>query len=601
MEAKEEQPKVDEQAQKEQVQPNIDIYEQMKKLKEEEKKICQGKLNEFSSSLYLNGLIYKLKDTGVKHIPISLYPSPIPSSLFDKISFYQIAFNKILSKLSNDQKYLEEILTPIVSHDKFIEKLLEISKKSHNFDKKQKIKLAFVRNDYLLDKEQKFLFLQNYKTHNANFGIYTDNMLTFYEYYKEKYPEVFAKYKGKEVNIPNNKGNAKEYFSNALYEGIKLAFPNDYHKTKILIIANKDDKFDFDLQPILNELYDYIEDPKEKKEKLKLKYIKLPLNEVCTKLKKDEQGNLTYDNTKISLIYFKSGDKPEDYPDEESWQGREFLELSTAIKVPDVNTFLTSLKVFQYYLSKPSIIMHYYNTEFVINDILRFFGGIYYVPDMDKEKQTELFNKIRNEPNKYIFKNLYGNKNYLTGENLKSKIPEEGGEPSDQIKNGIILECCTPPEHETLLIKNEEAKIENVISEYSIYGIILMNDNNYIITKSLSYLVRSATKDNINDFETFLEDDNNIAIDLPCVVDIKIEPNLIHKVEVKAEDIQKYQDELKAAEEEEKRKKEKKKKKKKEEEEKLKAEEEAKKKADEEEAKKKEEDEKGKANEEPPK
>ena len=192
--------------------------------------------------------------------------------------------------------------------------------------------------------------------------------------------------------------------------------------------------------------------------------------------------------------------------------------------------------------------MHYYNTEFVINDILRFFGGIYYVPDMDKEKQTELFNKIRNEPNKYIFKNLYGNKNYLTGENLKSKTPEEGGEPSDQIKNGIILECCTPPEHETLLIKNEEAKIENVISEYSIYGIILMNDNNYIITKSLSYLVRSATKDNINDFETFLEDDNNIAIDLPCVVDIKIEPNLIHKVEVKAEDIQKYQDELKAAE-----------------------------------------------------
>ena len=77
---------------------------------------------------------------------------------------------------------------------------------------------------------------------------------------------------------------------------------------------------------------------------------------------------------------------------------------------------------------------------------------------------------------------------------------------------------------------------------------------------------------------------------MPCLVETKIEPNLTHKIEVKAEEIQKYLDDLKAAEEEAKRKKE--------EEEKRKAEEEAKKKAEEEEAKKKEEEEKAKAAEE---
>ena len=213
---------------------------------------------------------------------------------------------------------------------------------------------------------------------------------------------------------------------------------------------------------------------------------------------------------------------------------------------------------------------------------------------LEKDKQTELFNKIQSEPNKFILKSLSGPKNYITGEKLKSIIPAGDGEPSDELKNGIIVECCTPPEHETLIIRDEKANIESSISEYSIYGILLMNENNLVMNKSVSYLVRTRSKDNLNDFENFLGDDSGkIAIDLPCLVDTKLEPNLLHKNEVKAEEIQKYLDDLKAAEEEAKRKKE--------EEEKRKAEEEAKKKAEEEEAKKKEEEEKAKSAEEQPK
>ena len=103
-------------------------------------------------------------------------------------------------------------------------------------------------------------------------------------------------------------------------------------------------------------------------------------------------------------MYFNAGDKEEDYPDEDSWKARELVELSTAVKVPDVNTFLASNRIFQYYLSKPDVIMHYNYNELILNDILRFFGGIYYAPDMEKEKQTELYNKIQAEPNKYILK-----------------------------------------------------------------------------------------------------------------------------------------------------------------------------------------------------
>ena len=555
-------------------QPQIDIYEQIKTLTEEEKNLCPEKISEFITSLYTKGLIYKLKDQGVKHRPIALYPSPIPKNLFEKIFFYQIAFNKILNKLSNDQTYLEKILEPIASKNNFVLKLLEISKKSVEFEKKQKIKLSIFRNDYLLDKEQKFLFLQEYKSCSFGFTSYTNILLNFYNYFNKKYPTVFTKYNSKEKEIPQNKGNTIEKISEAIMEAIKLAFPQEYKDTIIIFVTQK--KFDFDLENLINELFDTH----------KIKSAKLSLSEISKKLTKDEEGNLLLDGNKVSLVYFNSGDKEEDYPDGDSWNGRELVELSTAVKVPDINTFLASLKVFQYYLSKPDIIMHYNYNDLIINDILRFFGGIYYIPDMEKERQTELFNKIQSEPNKFILKSFSGPKNYITGEKLKSIIPAGDGEPSDELKNGIIVECCMPPEHETLIIKDEIPNIESSISEYSIYGILLMNEKNLVMNKSVSYLIKTRNKDNLNDFESFLGDDNGkIAIDLPCLVDTKFEPNLLHKIEVKTEEIQKYLDDLKAAEEEAKRKKE----------------EEEKKKAEEEEAKKKEEEEKAKKAEEQPK
>ena len=540
------------------VEQKPDIYEQMKTLSEEEKNLCPKKISEFIQGLYTRGLIEKMKEVGVKHVPISLTPSPIPRNLFEKIYFYQIAFNKIYNKLSNDQTFIEKTLEPISLKDNHIQKLLEISKKSINNEKKQKIKLSFFRNDYILDKDQKFLFLKEFKTNSCNFEFsFTNILLNFFNYYSEKYKKDFSKYKDKNVEIPQNKGNEIEKFSDAIIEAIKLAFPQDYKSSNILFIVNEEqNKYDFHLENLRNELFN----------KHQIRSYKLLINEVNTKITKDEEGNLLKDGNKISLVYFNSMDK-NDFKDEDSYKALEFIELSKAIKVPDINTYLSSLKIFQYYLSKPDIIMHYNHNELIINDILRFFGGIYYLPDKLKEERNDLFEKIKSSPDNYILKST----EEKTGDNLKQIINSIGeGDLPDELVNGIIVEKYNPPEHESVIIKNENSKIEKVVSEYSIFGIILMNENNLVINKSVSFLIKTGIKGESLDI-----------YDLPCLVETKIEPNLIHKVEVKAEEIQKYLDDLKAAEEE---------KKKKEEEEKKRLEEEAKKK--EEEEKKKEEEKK---------
>ena len=199
-----------------------DIYEQMKTLSEEEKKLCPNKISEYIQALYTRGLIEKMKDIGVKHVPISLTPSPIPKNLFEKIFFYQIAFNKIYNKLSNDQAFIEKTLEPISSKDNHIQKLLEISKKSISNEKRQKIKLSFFRNDYILDKDQKFLFLKEFNTNCSNFEFsFTNILLNFFDYYSQKYKKDFSKYKEKNVKISQNKGNKIEKISETIIKEIK--------------------------------------------------------------------------------------------------------------------------------------------------------------------------------------------------------------------------------------------------------------------------------------------------------------------------------------------------------------------------------------------
>jgi len=541
----------------------MEKLEKMYKLEEEEKNIPENILEEMIIYLYTHGLIIKSKTNGVNHIPIMLTPSPLPKDIYDKIYFYQIAFNKIIIRLSNDQKYLEEILNPIAEKDEFVRKNLEISKKLVNYEHKQKIKLGIFRNDYLFDKVQNFLLFTEYNTIASSMGTFSDRLKKFYSYFSEKYPDIFKKYK--EAIIPVESYDNIEKFAQSMFEAIQLGFPNQYKDSIIVFVIQKNETNIFDQCSISDELYN----------KYKIATKRLTLNEIKKNCVQDESGNLTIDGKLISMFYFRAGYCESDFQDEESWQGRELIELSTAIKVPDINTFLTTFKVFQYELSKPHVMKHYCDNELIINDILRFFGGIYYIRDMNDEAKKELFSKIKSDPTKYIMKPMReGGGNNIYGDKLKELIPEEGNEPGDILNISVIVDKIDSALHESLVLRNEKISVQNSISEFSIYGIVLSNDNIFKINKSASFLVRTKNKDEIEG--GIMEGAG--AVDLPCLVDAKLDVKLNKQAQITHEEMQKYLDELKAAEEEAKKK----------------AEEEEKKKAEEEEKKKKEEEEKKK-------
>ena len=478
-------------------------------LKDTEKTIPQYIIDEMIDYLYSNGLIIKNKEgIGVKHIPITLYPSPIVKSFFDKIQFYQIAFNKIMDKISRDQQYIEQILTPISEKDEFIKKLLEISKKVSTFENKQKIQCGFFRNDYMVDKVKKFIYQIEFNTIAVSMFSFSDKLKKFYSFFSNKYPNIYERYKDKE--IPLEKKDVIPEFSSSLIESIKLFSPENYKNTLIIFVVQENEKNVFDQRTIENELY----------EKYNILSKRLTLNEIAKNCKVDEKGQISYEEKIISLFYFRAGYTPSDYKDEESWKGREMIELSTAIKVPNINLFLTTLKVFQYELTKPDILKKYINEELISNDIIRFFTKIYYLRDMDKEKQKELFNQITSNPHSYVIKpQREGGGNNYYDDKIIPLLPKDDSEPSDELLNSIIMERIEAPEYETLNLIDEKVIVNTINSEFSVYGVIISSDEKiYNINKSVGFLVRSKDK---NAGEGGVIHGSG-CVDLPCLMDINI-------------------------------------------------------------------------------
>jgi glutathione synthetase len=434
-------------------------------------------VNEMISYLYTHGLVMKTKDlSGVCHAPMSVFPSPIPKNFFDKIEFYQIAFNKMLDKMSRDHEFLHNILGKL--DDSFISKYLEISKKAYNFNKKQKIQLGIFRNDYMIDKLKKFIFQVEINTIASSMGYFSDGIKQFYTYFSKKYPQYYDA----NNSVPLEKPNVIEKIVDSLYTASTLF---SQEKSIIVFIVQENERNEFDQRSIENGLYD----------KYQIYSRRLTLKQFLDKAKFDAEKNAYIDSKLVSVVYFRASYTENDFTDEDCWKARELIELCTAIKCPNVDTFLCTFKIFQYYLQKPEILKKFVPEDLIANDMRRFFVKIFYAEEMSGEDIESLVKEIRGDLNKYIVKPMKegGGNNYYN-EEILSVLP---GEKREEIfKNSIIMERINPPENETYVLHENTFKYFKAISELSVYGIILSDENTIHLNESVGFLLRTKEKSN---------------------------------------------------------------------------------------------------------
>lgn len=112
---------------------------------------------------------------------------------------------------------------------------------------------------------------------------------------------------------------------------------------------------------------------------------------------------------------------------------------------------------------------------------------------MQKEEKISLFKEIKFDLSKYIVKPQKegGGNNYYNQDILDLLPKDENDEIGSVLQESIIMERINLPEFLAPILFENELKIKKCVSEISVYGYILSDENKIHINKTFGLLLRT--------------------------------------------------------------------------------------------------------------
>lgn len=283
------------------------------------------------------------------------------------------------------------MLTSILN-DEFILNLVNLSKEVNAHEIKQIGVLGINRVDYMIT-DQNVPKLVEVNTISSSIGALSDGMYGFFEYMGAKYND----FSQTEVeNMPTDSKNvdgivdsfkmAYTMYCNAKPESTKrkiLAFMIDYQEANIC-----------DQKHLENTLF----------KKYKIISRRLTFRDISDNCVLTETGELIYkEEEEIAVVYFRTGYSPSQYKDEQDWEARRVLELSQAIKCPNVDLQLLTFKKIQEMLSYETIWEEHMNNQFGGIKHL-FIDQMFSLDNLENPQTIAIMEEAIKNPNDFVLK-----------------------------------------------------------------------------------------------------------------------------------------------------------------------------------------------------
>ncbi|KAG5517986.1 hypothetical protein PMAC_000441 [Pneumocystis sp. 'macacae'] len=449
-------------------------------------------ISELMDYTQIHGLTMRQKPSEFKktyffenmHISFTLYPSLLPSIIFEKAKAIQCDFNKLYAFIANDEEFMTQIIKDL-STDNFIKKLWDIHLEAKNKGIVQPISLGIFRSDYFIQiADNSFPQLKQieFNTISTSMAGFASEISKAHKYlYKIGAYESYSILKNS--NFPEN--NPIESIIKGIATADKLYGGKD---TKVLLIAGSNEPFIFDQRLFEYKLFE-IYGIKTYRIHLSsiLDFIELRQNDKAL-LFKSPHSKIE----EISVVYFRTGYSPDHYTSSNEWSARLLIEESRAIKCPTIMTQLSGCKKVQQILCEKNIIEKFLPKN--PSDALKETFVSIYALDTDLLNQ-EAYRLLINNPQNYVLKpQREGGGNNIYG----FKILDFLKTTPKSYKQYILMERIHSPSHANIIIKDGEIYHIDGIDELGIYGVILWNNNGTIYYNEESgYLLR--TKDKSND------------------------------------------------------------------------------------------------------
>lgn len=411
----------------------------------------------------------------VTHAPMALDPIPYPSAAFLKAKKLAPLFNILIDKISRDPEWLRSILGNTGKSDPFTGRLLSIMDVVSCCTTRQQVALGINRSDYMLHDvpgDPRTLLQVEINTIASSFGSLST-----------KIAEMYRAFDPENDNIPLN--NALE----GLCDGLASAHFEFLRQKKESISASDTFGCDEQQKPQMKATIIMVVQPGErniadqrllhfellKKYGASVPLVRLSLTEIFQNSALDPvSSDLLINGQLVSVVYFRAGYSPDDYPTEAEWDARLLIEKSTSIKCPNIGYHLAGCKKVQQALAVKDNLERFITSPDDLASLRDVFAGLYNMDvhegdGNDKAQVDSIVSKAIASPHAFILKpQREGGGNNLCDSELVNALRSMS---SEELAAFILMERIEPPDHDACQIR--EGKGQKVHSRHLLIVIII--------------------------------------------------------------------------------------------------------------------------------
>ncbi|KAF8585023.1 glutathione synthase [Ramaria rubella] len=438
--------------------------------------------------------------TSAIHAPMTLFPTPFPRRLFTQAKKLQRIYNVLYARIAMDESFLDQVMGEVEGvgkSDEFIGQLWRGWKQVRKQGVVQPLHLGLFRSDYLVheDSEAHPLSLKQveFNTISASFGALSSPTAAMHRYLLAATDYYNASPILNTSNMPPN--NSLSSLVEGLAEGHKAYGKKDAY---ILFVTQDGERNVFDQRWLEYELL----------EQHSIHVVRLSLKALATSstVTSSRVLQVTVPTHKypieISVVYYRAGYSPDEYPDASYYATRTKLESSCSIQCPSIAIQLVGGKKVQEVLSRPGVVENFLSDEsrgperFSAQDIEELRESWMGMWSLDLNGDEGIRKARTNALNLVLKPQREGGGNNVYKESVPGFL--DGLKATDR-EGWIAMELIQPPRVGNWLVRagggTSGRARGDVVSELGIYGWALFGNGKEVREKEAGWLLRTKGRE----------------------------------------------------------------------------------------------------------
>lgn len=390
------------------------------------------------------------KDNCYESFPVSFLRANLSPEIYDKARSLNLVQNRLWMKMAFDLDFLLEETADLEKQDEFVARFTEIIRKMKQSKTACKFRYAISRNDFMVQEDSRF-FQVEFNLIASSLGPISGRHYHSISRISTKFGDQPSPH-SKKASFPST-GENEDFLIQSM-----LAAHRAYGNPKaILVYVCGREKNVFDIFSPAKRLEE--EGICMERYSLCDLYSLAQLN--------SETGALTVLGKEVAIFYFRDGYMPHQY-NENCWKARERIELSKAIKCPDVTLQLINMKYFQYVLNFEKAWKRFGFSEEEFRQSREMFCDIFTIRDfgMDRAKMTEYILSKGGYETFVLKPQREGGANNFFGEQIKHEIETQTPE---HLEAFILMERIHTKTYTNIHCNWSQVRVRPTMDEIGLY------------------------------------------------------------------------------------------------------------------------------------